>query len=181
MIRELRKTDNLKEFFLSLSKESVYYWNRFGDVRDERIAEKAANEQLNKPIQEEKGFVVLDNGEIIGYGFLRYFPDKKQKRYTVSLGIVVSDKSQGKGIGKNLMDYMIEQAKKDSIKKIWLGVYSDNERAVKFYQKLGFEIEGIFMHDEYFDNKPRHVISMALFLEDLKSKELREKLWKSIL
>jgi ribosomal protein S18 acetylase RimI-like enzyme len=131
-----------------------------------------------KPTEQEKGFLAVDKqGQVMGYGFLRYFPEKKEKRYTTSLGIVVSDKFQGQGVGKALMDYMIGEAKKQNMKKIWLGVYSDNEKAIEFYKKFGFEIEGVFMYDEYFDNHPRHVVSMALFLdENIKdTKELRKQ------
>ena len=184
-IRELKQTDKkeLKEFFLGLSKEYIYHWNRFGDVRNEKVAERVANEQVNKPLKQEKGFVaVSDREKIMGYSFLSFFQEKKQKRYTTSLGIVVGDRLQGKGIGSALPAYMLKSAKKGKMKKIWLGVYSDNKGAIKLYQKFGFEIEGIFMYDEYFDNKPRHIVSMALFLgKNFKNiKSSREKLWKSI-
>ena len=50
------------------------------------------------------------------------------------------------------------------------------------YNNLGFEIEGIFMYDEYFEGKPRHVVSMALFLSDdcKNSKTERKKFIKQI-
>jgi ribosomal protein S18 acetylase RimI-like enzyme len=45
----------------------------------------------------------------------------------------------GSGVGKALMEYSIETARKKNADALWLGVWSQNQRAIQFYRKFGFE------------------------------------------
>nr|WP_276207740.1 GNAT family N-acetyltransferase [Lysinibacillus sp. KCTC 33748] len=44
-----------------------------------------------------------------------------------------------KGIGKRLMDFIIQYSKEMNIKAIRLDVYEKNKPAIKLYRKYGFE------------------------------------------
>lgn len=48
----------------------------------------------------------------------------------------------GKKLGQELFNFNVELSLKAGQKGIWLYVWKGNERAVKFYQKAGFEIVG---------------------------------------
>ena len=48
----------------------------------------------------------------------------------------------GLKLGKQLMDFNIDLAKKQDQSGIWLFVWKGNERAFRFYQHAGFEIVG---------------------------------------
>ena len=62
-------------------------------------------------------------------------------------GIFVSDEMQSHGIGKILLDYM-----KDKKVRLQLNVYQKNVRAISFYQREGFTIQGERM-DEFTGEK----------------------------
>ncbi len=47
----------------------------------------------------------------------------------------------GKGIGRNIMNLLEEKAKDINLKSIWLQVVQDNNRAIKLYEKSGYQIE----------------------------------------
>jgi diamine N-acetyltransferase len=91
------------------------------------------------------------NNELAGYARVRQsaevngqFPGKK----TLELQrIYALQKFIGKGVGKALMNYCLELARKQSAEVIWLGVWEHNHRAQTFYKKLGFEQFGshVFM------------------------------------
>lgn len=183
-IRLLNKSDveKLSEFFLKLKPETYYYWNRLGDLSQKNIALDVARKQVNIETKDEIGFVYEEDNVIKGYSYLRFFSDKEIKKYTTSLGVVIADEYQNNGIGKKLMYFMIDWAKNNNFKKIWLATYTDNIRALKMYVKMNFEVEGIFMYDEFLNGQPRHVVSMALFLtEDCKNSfSERQKLIKLI-
>jgi putative acetyltransferase len=49
---------------------------------------------------------------------------------------------QGQGWGAHLLQEIIAELQSQGIKRIDLIVESDNTRAIRLYQKLGFEIEG---------------------------------------
>jgi ribosomal protein S18 acetylase RimI-like enzyme len=52
--------------------------------------------------------------------------------------IYILNKFHGHGLGYLLMNKSIQIAKDLSIKEIWLGVWEHNIKALKFYNKLGF-------------------------------------------
>lgn len=65
--------------------------------------------------------------------------------------IYVKRKFQKHGLGKHLMNKAMEIAMEQQKKKIWLGVWEDNENAIAFYQKKGFIQTGshsFFMGDD---------------------------------
>lgn len=65
--------------------------------------------------------------------------------------IYVKKEFQKHGLGKTLMNKAMEIAMEQKKKKIWLGVWEDNENAIAFYQKKGFVQTGshpFFMGDD---------------------------------
>jgi diamine N-acetyltransferase len=48
----------------------------------------------------------------------------------------------GKGVGEALMQKSIAIAKENNYEFVWLGVWERNPRAIRFYEKKGFEIFG---------------------------------------
>jgi len=134
LIRKLKKADTEKfyEFFTALSERTKYFFHPH--PFDRETAEKLCNERDKNTVR----FVVIIDEKIAGYGFLwnlnNDFP---------SLGICIRDDFQGKGIGKGLVEYLINFAKKKDKKGLVLTVYKDNENAISLYQKYGFEIERV--------------------------------------
>ena len=124
-----------------------------------------AAELLALPRAKQHSFVVREKGDIAGLGYLIHFPGNPRKRHVANLGIVIADRSQGRGFGGALMRHMIRWARAHRLKKIWLSTYDDNRRAYRLYRGLGFTVEGIFMFDELAGPRWRHIYSMALFLD----------------
>jgi ribosomal protein S18 acetylase RimI-like enzyme len=56
--------------------------------------------------------------------------------------LYIRPKFHGKEIAYKLMTSAIAEVTKPGIEKIWLGVYSGNIRAKKFYSKFGFHVVG---------------------------------------
>lgn len=46
---------------------------------------------------------------------------------------------KGKGLGRALVEFTIQEATSRELSEVWLGVWEHNYPAQKFYQKLGFE------------------------------------------
>jgi ribosomal protein S18 acetylase RimI-like enzyme len=53
--------------------------------------------------------------------------------------IYVLKQYQVKGIGKSLYEQAIKIAKENKVDFVWLGVWEENPKAIRFYEKLGFE------------------------------------------
>lgn len=88
-------------------------------------------------------------------------------RHSAMLGIMVHADYQGEGIGKALLEKVLDLA--DNwlmLVRVELTVFVENERAVKLYKSLGFEMEGTKKYaairngkyaDEYLMARYRHV------------------------
>ncbi len=61
---------------------------------------------------------------------------------TAEFSVVVADPWQGKGLGNNFTDYILDIARKRGIKKVWAKFLSDNEKIKNIFEKRGFKITG---------------------------------------
>lgn len=83
-------------------------------------------------------FVLVKEGEET-LGFLSYEHHYNQKQQTKIHKIYVLPQTQGKGIGKSLIDYVEKMAKENDSTTLSLNVNRFN-KALHFYQKLNFKI-----------------------------------------
>ena len=96
--------------------------------------DKKINESIFSSHQVD-GIVALEKGNVLGYASIHYI--KKITRKTgIIEDVVVKENQRGKGIGKLLVNTLIEKAKKNNCDKI---ILSSSEKNLKFYQKLGFQ------------------------------------------
>lgn len=92
-------------------------------------------------------FVVIMTDEsgsekVIGTAGLSVFANNRL-RHSASIGIVVHRDYQGNGVGRRLMEALLDIA--DNwlmLVRVELSVFIDNQKAIGLYKKLGFEIEG---------------------------------------
>jgi len=104
------------------------------------------------------------NDELYGIVTLKREIRLKIKHKANILGMYVSYKKQGQGIGKALLKQVIEKAKSLEIEQVHLSVVSSNESAKKLYTSFGFETYGIEkkalkLNNQYWDEE-----HMVLFL-----------------
>lgn len=86
-------------------------------------------------------FALDDNDNIIGCGGICYqdelpSPDNLNGKNGYLMNIYVLDKYRNQGIGKEIVKYLIEDAKKNHINKIYL---ESSKIAKKMYLELGFK------------------------------------------
>ena len=99
---------------------------------------KNYDKKINESIfssDEVDGIVALEKGNVIGYASIHYIKKITRKSGIIE-DVVVKENQRGKGIGKLLVNNLIEKAKKNNCDKI---VLSSSEKNLKFYQKLGFQ------------------------------------------
>lgn len=90
--------------------------------------------------------------------------DLKRCAHKVEFGVCVLKDYWGHRIGKHLMEQSIAWADANGISKIALNVLETNKTAIRLYQKLGFEIEGVLKKDKRLsDGQYYDTIAMARF------------------
>ena len=100
-------------------------------------------------------FVAVVDGQIVGMAGLHVGPGKR--RHTGSIGMMVHDQFQGRGIGRELLEALLLVADNFlGLIRVELEVYEDNERAIRLYESCGFEHEGrkkkaVWRHGEHQD------------------------------
>lgn len=84
--------------------------------------------------------VVEHDGALIAFAQL-YRSDSPHG--DVELGRFYVDRNlHGRGIAQALMDAVLAAARTLGGRKLWLGVWEHNPRAIRFYEKCGFADEG---------------------------------------
>ena len=75
-------------------------------------------------------------------GFIAFYANDRKSKISYITQIAVKPKSQNKHIGKELLDLCIEASNVYGMKGIKLEVYKDNSKAIRFYERNGFEFCG---------------------------------------
>lgn len=115
-------------------------------------------------IESDAHVLVAETEEkVVGMISLHLFKNPRQ-RHIASLGMMVRTEYQGKGIGKKLMEDILDLA--DNwllLVRIELDVTEDNERAIHLYRSFGFEVEGKKKYSIIKDGKYADVLMMARY------------------
>jgi len=146
---EGRDFEKVSEMYFSKSANRFLYYDPC-DKED-------FNNSWKKMLKRKYSFVFEKKGKVVG--FISCIRKIGQEKHIAHISpVVVEPGSKGEGIGCELMTFLLKKLKYQSrFKRLELVVNSDNERAIKFFRKHGFEIEAVLKkHTEregqYFDD-----------------------------
>lgn len=150
-IYELRVMDGVRENILALPSERVSKMESF-------ISGLTDNQHMFVAEAEEDGAKKV-------IGSISLTVNKSPRiRHSGSIGITVSRDYQGKGIGRALLNKIIDLA--DNwlmLVRLDLEVFTDNQRAINLYKSSGFVIEGTKKYAVIKDGKYQDEYMMARY------------------
>ncbi|MEY2193159.1 GNAT family N-acetyltransferase [Neobacillus sp. BF23-41] len=148
VIRSAMENDakNLSELRLQIDGET----ENLDREKGEAYIDESSFIQIIKEDTESNSnlFLVVEvNDRIVGFSRCE---GNKLKRFShkVEFGVCVVKEYWGYGIGKNLLKETVQWSDFNGIKKITLNVLETNANAIKLYENLGFEVEGILKKDK---------------------------------
>jgi ribosomal protein S18 acetylase RimI-like enzyme len=161
-IREIRREDaaSYREALDSVCKERRYL-----------AGVAAPSLKLTKAFVEgniAKGYphlVAIHDGRVVGWCDAIPGDSKMGLGHVARLGMAVQEAYRRQGIGRRLLDTVIERARRIGIEKIELGVYASNKAALALYQGAGFAVEGKKLRARFLDQIYDDVLLLGLFLK----------------
>ncbi len=112
--------------------------------------------------QDHAQYVAIAEGCIVGWADI--VPISRQSMTHVgTLGMGVVSEYRGQGIGHQLLGKTIAHAWQQRLKRLELEVFTDNEIAMKLYQKHGYQMEGVKRFARCLDGVYQDVVVMAQY------------------
>lgn len=147
----------------------IKYLNKVGDETDFLtfgagefwLTIEEERECIKNLQQSGKGVMMIAKSEgiIIAQGLC--VSKEKRSAHVFELSITVAKNFWGNGIGTEMIRKMEEAVGDLGAEKITLSVCSANDRAIRLYQKLGYQEEGLLKKDHKIGNEYHDTIIMS--------------------
>jgi len=97
--------------------------------------------------------VAETNGEIVGWGSLNVFNPREAYRFVADFSVYVERTWRGRGVGRVLLEKLIELARAHGFHKMVLSAFPFNPHGMALYEKLGFRTVGVYREQGLLDGK----------------------------
>ena len=93
----------------------------------------------------KKGFpiiVAIEDEIVVGFGYYSEFRFREAYKFTVEHSVYAHPNHVGKGIGKLILENLIDLAKAQNLHTMIGVIDAENQSSIEFHKKFGFEIAG---------------------------------------
>jgi phosphinothricin acetyltransferase len=109
--------------------------------------------------------VATINERVVGFGYYSEFRFREAYKFTVEHSVYVMPNEHGKGIGKTILQSLIDLAKKQKLHTMIAVIDSENQSSVAFHEQFGFKTVGIIKESGFKFDRWLHSVIMQLMLE----------------
>ena len=100
---------------------------------------------FNERTRPENVLVAELDGQVAGWGKIEHPTELPASEHVWHVtGLAVDPALEGLGVGRAVMEALIELARERGGTRMTLRVFATNPRALRLYERLGFELEGVF-------------------------------------
>jgi phosphinothricin acetyltransferase len=125
-------------------------WPAVETIYEEGIATGDATFETEPPTWEAFGaghldehrLVAEDEGEIVGWAALSATSERACYAGVAESSVYVATRAQGRGVGRALMEALVDGARSDGIWTIQTSVFPENEASLALHERLGFRLVG---------------------------------------
>lgn len=97
--------------------------------------------------------VAEENDKLVGY-LVVLGGQNQRNRHSAYIVIGVHQGFRGKGVGLQLFEEAFKWAREIGLTRFGLTVIKHNDRAIKLYEKMGFQVEGEKVHSLMINGEP---------------------------
>lgn len=138
----------LNRAFMAYEISDEGFWNKTDAISDEQIG-TVFEEALNSP--ELITMMMIEEEEAIGFAnLMTIFSVWAHGKALILDDLFLSGEYRGKGLGRNVMEFIENYAKENGYKRLQFQSESSNPNAHEFYTKLGYKSEDMHFYVRYF-------------------------------
>jgi phosphinothricin acetyltransferase len=115
-----------------------------------------------------KGFPVIVatiDDRVVGFGYYSEFRFREAYKFTVEHSVYVMPNEHGKGIGKAILNHLIDLARKQKLHTMIAVIDFENQSSVTFHEQFGFTSVGLIKESGYKFDRWLHSVIMQLILK----------------
>lgn len=133
---------------ITLHKMQPGDWEAVRQIYEEGIATGNATFQQQAPDWEEwngnhlehSRIIAKEDDIILGWAALTVVSGRCVYAGVAEVSVYVSDKAKGKGVGKLLLNKLIEESEANNIWTLQAGIFPENIASIKIHEACGFRI-----------------------------------------
>jgi L-amino acid N-acyltransferase YncA len=138
--------------------------DRLATLETELRAPAERREWLEAKSERHPVIVAEHEGQIVGWGSLNVFNARPAYRHVADFSVYVERAWRGKGVGRVLLERLIELAREHGYHKLVLSAFPFNTAGVALYERLGFRTVGIYREQGLLDGRWVDTIIMERLL-----------------
>ena len=135
---------------MSFDKMLLENWEAIKQIYEEGIATGQATFQQQAPEWDEwnndhlkhSRIVARENGQVLGWAALTAVSGRCVYAGVGEVSVYVSTKARGKGLGKQLLQKLIEESEANDIWTLQAGIFPENIASIKIHEDRGFRVVG---------------------------------------
>jgi phosphinothricin acetyltransferase len=146
-------------------------------IYNQGIVDRVATLETEERSPEERGawlagrgprhpvLVAEVDGEVVGFGSLNVFNPRKAYDHVADFSLYVERSWRGKGVGRRLLQALIDRARQNGFHKMVLSAFPFNKAGMSLYQRHGFQVVGVFKEQGLLDGRWVDTIIMEKLLD----------------
>jgi phosphinothricin acetyltransferase len=124
-------------------------WEAVKEIYEEGIATGNATFQQSAPTWDEwntthlqHSRIVAKDNNVLGWAALTPVSGRCVYAGVAEVSVYVSDKARGKGLGKQLLQKLVDESEANNIWTLQAGIFPENIASIKIHEACGFRILG---------------------------------------
>lgn len=141
-----------------LNSTALYDYN----IRTTEQQQAIFDEKLKKSFPV---IVATIDEKVVGFGYYSEFRFREAYKFTVEHSVYVAPNQHGKGLGKIILQSLIDLAKQQKLHTMVAVIDAENQNSISFHEQFGFETVGNIRESGFKFDRWLHSIIMQLMLE----------------